>query len=271
MAADNAEVIDEGGDSSGGSSEDGSESDDKPITAKQLKAALASQKRFYEKELAGQKEQFEAFKAGASNNKAPADDKPKAYTRAELKAAVDAGQITQEQADAHWERQRDAEINERAEAVALDAVGRKQARDRLDAEISQYRKLAPEIMEAGSEVRSAIQAEFTALVQAGMPGGKDDNLPTQLAAIKAVLGPLDKLAKARGAHRKQEHDEQGGGSGDGNRPRNPGKGLVNQLDARWKDHYEKGIKQGRYKDWKDVETELKYATPKRRQDMGLPA
>src|SRR3990167_8168251 len=49
----------------GGSPEGGSENDDKPITAKQLKAALENQRRHYEGKLDGQAREFEAFRAGA--------------------------------------------------------------------------------------------------------------------------------------------------------------------------------------------------------------
>jgi hypothetical protein len=44
--------------------------------------------------------------------------------------------------------------------------------------------------------------------------GLPDNLATELEAIEAVMGPLDKLEKARGASRHVEHDEQGGSGGD---------------------------------------------------------
>ena len=133
----------------GGSPEGGSENDDKPITAKQLKAALESQKRHYEGKLDGQRAEFEAFKEGVGKKDAPAPDKPKVYTRADLKAAVDSSQITQEQADDIWDRQRDSQLTERVEAVALDTVARTTVRERIASEVSSYKRLKPEIMEKG--------------------------------------------------------------------------------------------------------------------------
>ena len=60
----------------GGSSEDGSENDDKPVTAKQLKAALASQKRHYEGQLQSQRAEFESFKDGVGKRVDKPADQP---------------------------------------------------------------------------------------------------------------------------------------------------------------------------------------------------
>lgn len=241
---------------SGGSPEGGSENDDKPITAKQLKAALESQKRHYEGQLAGQRAEFEAFKEGVGKQQKPADEKPKEYTKADLKAAVTAGQITQEQADDIWDRQREAQITARAEARALDAVTAEQAKERIAADLSKYKRLAPEILDKSSDERQKIEAEYRVLTSSGLPG----NLATELAAIKAVMGPLEKLEKARGARRHVESDEQGGGSGDRRKDGQQGKATKwDQLDARKQEYYERQIKAGRYKDRAAVEAELQYA------------
>ena len=258
----------------GGSPEGGSENDDKPITAKQLKAALESQKRHYEGQLSGQRAEFEAFKQGVvgSRKQEEPDPKPTRYTRAQLKAAVDAGQISQEQADDTWAQQIEADVTERATAAATNAVVRQTTKERIDADISAYRRLKPEIMENGSELREKVQAEFNVLVAAGLPGRGEAALPTQLAAIRAVLGPIDKLEKASKATRSQESHQEGGSGGQESRPAKTGNKLVDQLDSRWREHYEAGIKQGRYPNgWKDVEAELKFATPKTRQRLGLNA
>jgi hypothetical protein len=252
----------------GGSPEGGSENDDKPITAKQLKAALASQRAHYEEKLSGQRAEFEAFKAGAGTKERPAAEKPKVYTKAELKAAVEAGQITQEQADARWDLQRDAEITERAETVALEAVTRKATKERIDADLKSYKRLKPEILERGSETREKIQEEFNYLTGIGKPA----DTSTELAAIRAVLGPLAKLEKAASAGRSEESHQEGGASGGGDKPKgNSSKKLVDHLKGDAKEHYERGIKQGRYKDWDAVEKELQYARPSVRQRLGLPA
>lgn len=253
----------------GGSPEGGSENDDKPITAKQLKAALASQKSHYERELANRDSQFDAFKAGAGRKQEAPAERPKVYTKAELKAGVDGGQITQEQADDIWDTQREAQITARAETVALETVTRQATKERIDADLKAYKRLKPDIMDKGSETREKIREEYQYL--AGI--GKPQDEATELAAIRAVLGPLAKLEKAASASRSQESHEETGGGGGGERPKGgSSKKLVDHLKGDAKEWFERGIKQGRYpKGWDDVEAELKFASPKTRQRLGLPA
>lgn len=254
----------------GGSPEGGSESELDERFEKRIKAALANQRAHYETQLGSVRAEFEAFKEGVGGRAPPAA--PKAYTKAELKAAVEAGQVTQEQADDIWDRQREAQITERAESAALDVVARTATKERIDADIAAYRQLKPEIMESGSDLREKITAEFKYLVSVGHPGRGPEAVPTQLAAIRAVLGPLDKLERAAAATRAQESEEQVG-SGGAARPAGGGtsKKLVDHLQGDAKDWYERGIRQGRYKDWDAVEAELKFASPKTRARLGLPA
>lgn len=252
----------------GGSPEGGSENELDEKFEKRIKAALANQARQYETRIEAVRAEFDAFKAGVGQKEKSAEEKPKAYTKPQLKAAVDAGQITQEQADEIWETQRETQLTARAETVALETVTRQATKERIDADLKAYKRLKPEIMDKGSETREKIVEEYNYLVEIGKPRDQ----ATELAAIRAVLGPLQKLEKSASATRSQESHEETGGGGGGERPKGgSGKNLVDKLDARWKEHYEKGIKQGRYADWKAVEAELKYATPQRRQQMGLPA
>lgn len=252
---------------SGGSPDGGSENDDKPITARQLKAALASQKASFEERLAAKDRELQTFKEGVGSKQEPAKS---SYTKADLKAAAEAGHISQEQADDIWDRQRETQIAERAKAEALDAVAGYATKERIDADIAAYRRLKPEIMDEGSDIRQRIQEEFNAFVSMGMPGERGKNLPTQLAAIRAVLGPLDKLKQASAARRAQESEQQSGGAGEGQRP-GSGKTLVGHLKGEHREYYERAIKSQRYKDWEAVEAELKFASPNARRRLGLPS
>lgn len=254
----------------GGSPEGGSENDDKPISARQLKAALASQEKRFKDELAAKERELEAFKAGLDKGRPPAD-KPKVYSKPELKAAVDGGQITQEQADDIWDKQREAQIRESAKADALSAVNDRSTKERIDRDISRYKQLKPEIMERGSDVREKIAAEYQYLREAGSP----ESIATELVAIRAVLGPLEKLEKAADTRRAAESHQESGGGGEGGDKKggnSGGKKLVDHLKGDAKEYYEKGIKSGRYpKGWDDVEAELKYASPGVKRRLGLPA
>lgn len=244
---------------SGGPPEGGSENDDKPITARQLKAALASQKRAFDEQIAAKDRELQAFKEGVGARE-PA--LPKVFTRADLKAAVDAGQVTQAAADELWDQQERSRNDARAAEVARATVAGEMTKERIDQEIESYKRLKPEIMDHGSETREKIQAEFNYLVSVqGMKGQGPEALKTQHAAIRAVLGPLDKLENAAKARRAPEGEQQSGGGG-GKPAGGQGNGktpLVNKLSQRQREHYDKGIKSGRYKDWNEVEAELKFA------------
>ena len=193
-------------------------------------------------------------------------DLPKRYTRQELNAAVEAGQVTQAAADEIWENQVYAEAEARARRVTLDTVTTASRKGRVDSEIAQYKRLAPEILDDAHETRQKIKEEFTALVELG-----DDprELTTQLKAIRAVLGPLEKLERARsGRFSADSHRETGGGGSGGEKPKGSGK-LVDRLDAKAKEHYGDQIKKGLYKDWGEVEKTLTYASPSVRQRLGI--
>ena len=249
----------------GGLPEGGSENDDKPITAKQLKAILANQERGFQERLAGQAREFDAFKAGAAQQDKPVEA-PKRYTRGDLKAAVDSAQITQEQADDIWAKQLETTMIESATAAATAAVAGRTQKERIDSDLSAYKRLKPEIMQAG-ETRQKIAEEYQYLTSIGA----SKTVETELAAIRAVLGPLDKLERSLNARRSQESEEQGGEGGEG-RPRGgSSKKLVDHLSADVKKKYESRIASGLYKDWEAVEKELKYASPNVRQRLGLPA
>lgn len=252
----------------GGSPGGGSENELDEKFEKRIKSALANQARQYETRIEAVRAEFDAFKAGAGQKQAPAD-RPKVYTKAELKAGVDGGQITQEQADDIWDTQRETQIAARVETVALETVTRQATKERIDTDLAAYKRLKPEIMEQGSETREKIREEFTYLASIGKPR----DAATELAAIRAVLGPLAKLDKSASAARSQESHEETGGGGSGGRPKgNSSKKLVDHLAGDAKKFYERAIEQGRYpKGWDDVEAELKFASPKTRQRLGLPA
>lgn len=241
---------------------------EKVIPESRLKAALSNQRVSYEQKLNALRDELEAFKAGmkaATPEKKP--DAPKRYTRAELKVAVDANQITQEQADDILDRQLKAEAKEEATREALAVVSERQKKERVETEIAKYRRLKPEVMERGSEVRQRVAEEYRSLVEAGSP----ETEATELAALKVVLGPVEKLEKAAGARRSADHDEQGGGN-DGRPKQKSGGKLVDNLPARDKDFYQKQIDRGEYKDWAAVETMLqKYASPTIRRRYGAAA
>lgn len=193
---------------------------------------------------------------------------PKKWTKAELKAAVAAEQITQDQADAQWEHQIREETRAEAQQTAHATVTAVERAKEVNAAIERYKAVAPEILDDSHETRQAIRTEYQALVKLG-----DDpkDVATQLKAIRAVLGPIERLEKARnGTTQHDTHRETGGGGGGGGGKKPTGK-LFDRLSPENRAYYEAGIKQGRYKDVAAVEEELKYASPSVRARLGIAA
>lgn len=236
-----------GGGASGGGSPDGDQGkkggDEELIPVNRFKAALADQERRLREE----------FRAEIETIKAKPVEKAKHYTKAELNAAVEASQITREQADDLWDNQTREQARQEARQVASETISAAERARTVTDQISRYKAVAPEILDEANDTRQRIRAEFNELVSLG-----DDprQLSTQLKAIRAVLGPIGTLEKARSGKASHEsHRETGGGSG-GSRP---SKDLKDTLTEVQRKHYQKGIDSGRYKDWKEVGEELKYA------------
>lgn len=190
------------------------------------------------------------------------EDSAKRYTKAELNAAVEAKTITADQAEEVWAKQIREDAKREAKAEVLGTVRAERQQERVETDLNEYKALAPEIMEDGSETRLRIHEEFQYLVGLGDPGGANDprTLQTQLKAIRAVLGPVEKLRTAKSARRETEsHEETGGGSSGGSRRRSEPKTAWDALDKRQRDYYEAAISKGQYKDKAAVEAELKYS------------
>jgi hypothetical protein len=243
-------------------SKDDKSDDGELVPVGRLKAALSAQERKYEAAMVAMRAEFEAFKAGAKSS-SPQQDQPKRYTRTELKAAVSAEQITQDQADDIWAKQVKEEARDEALAAVRDDASRRTQQEQIDNDLTEYKRLAPEIRDKSSDKFEQISAEFQYLVKRGSP----NNLATELAAIRAVLGPLDKLKTAKAERRAENHEEQSGGEGKGEKQK-AGKKLVDTLSPREKKHYEGMIDKGHYKDWAAVEAELGFARPEVRRRQG---
>lgn len=163
-------------------------------------------------------------------------------SRAQLLDLVDEGSLTQAQADTIWEDQLRKDIL----AEARQEVSTSRIADNINKEMDRYVELIPDIEVAGSDDRKKVQAEYRELVRFGSPAG----LTTELAALRAVYGPVSKIKKSKAD--VETHQETVSG-GEPEVKENPLK-----LNARTKAYYEKRIDMGLYKDWDEVKEELKY-------------
>ncbi len=239
--------------------EDDAAKKEKDVVPKaQFLAALKSANEKYER--------LEAKVAELSNKPAPATPAPEArrYTRAELNGLVAAQHITQDQADAQIEYQLREDATAAARSVAAETVSAAQRTGFIETEIARYVALAPEIMDETHETRERIKAEYKFLVERmGDRNGTD----TQLKAIRAVLGSVETLELARKGQAAHESYQDAGSAGAPARSRAT-KTVRDTLTSREKDHYEHMIKQGQYKDWKEVEAELAFSNPDIRRKAG---
>ncbi len=182
----------------------------------------------------------------------------KRFTRAELKAAVTAGQVTDDQAEELWIKQVQEDVTANVTRTVLETVGSGTKQERVSTDLSEYKRLAPEILDESSEKRAAIATEYQYLLSIG----HKQSLETELVACRSVLGPLEKLKVARSARRDAETHEETGGGGE-SRQRSSAKTGWDSLTARQKDYYEGQIKNGQYKDKKAVETELDFVAKRK--------
>ena len=247
----------------GGSSKDGQDNksgDGEFVPKTQFIAALKSAEDKRKAESAALQGQIDALEAQV---KAKPAEAPKQYTRAQLNAAVTAGEITQEQADAAMDRQNSEDADNRAERIALNAVAADKRKELIDSDIARYKAVAPEILDDDHDTRKRIKEEFNALVRLG---DNPKDVATQWKAIRSVLGPIDRLEKARSGTVQHESHRETGGSGGGNEGGK--KGFESTLTPRERAHYSKQITNGLYANWDAVEAELKHANPNTRRKHG---
>lgn len=183
-------------------------------------------------------------------------DKPtnqvKSYTRADLAQLVESEQLTQVQADTLWDKQLEEKFEKRLDQRLNESINTSDINTRVNNDLNEYRAVIPDL-DKPSENRTKVEDAYSYLLSIGQPR----DVSTELAAVSAVFGPLDKLKQSKATLEMQTHQETGGGKSE------PGKGSSFQdtLSAREKAYYEKGLEQGRYKDWKEVEEEMKFANP----------
>ena len=187
---------------------------------------------------------------------------PREFTRAELAASVEKGDLTQDQANNLWERQIIKRADDSARETANQVVTDRETARSIDADMLRYKELIPAVMRDGTEEREKVAKEYRDLVARGSP--KDRS--TELAALRVVFGSIEKIEKAQSRSKPDvQSDEQTGAGGD------TGGGEVEKvkgLTARERAYYTDQIAKGRYKDWDAVKEELTYAKTALRRKMG---
>lgn len=195
-----------------------------------------------------------ALKAVATAKPVQKQTAEKIQTRQELRAKVNAGEITEDQMDDILERQFEAKLSKKVEETVESRVSNSQTTATIDSQIQAYVGVFPDINKEGSATRAKIQAEFVELVKGGSP----ESISTELAAIKIVCGQL-KTGSRRAA--PEPHEEIGGASEGNDRPDT--QGWAKGLGPTQKKHYTKMVERGMYKGFTDPKLKAEIALVRR--------
>lgn len=176
------------------------------------------------------------------------------YSISELDTAVANGQITQQQRDQIFATQVERTATRKATEAATYAVETANHENSLDGELRQYTDFAPDLMREGSPLRSRVAEEFEYLVNRGAPR----DLTTELAAARAVLGPVERARNSKGRSRGADRSEDSFGSRPQSARERRESDSWNRLTPAQRQFYEKQINNGLYKDRSAVFSELNY-------------
>ncbi len=170
--------------------------------------------------LAAEKEQrirLEERLAAQEAAPAPAQvEPPKELTRAQLREAVDNGQLDQDQMETMWADQREARTLRKVEEQN-DARDRKRdTANVIQTDTAKYLNSHPDIRKQGSSDWNRLKGEYDYLVSLGDP----DDKTTELKAMRAAFGAADRIAESSASRRQTASETSGaqGGAGPGERP-----------------------------------------------------
>jgi hypothetical protein len=222
-------------DTAGNDSDGAADQSKKMVPLAALEAERKSRQKL-ETDLARLSGTVEGLKASQQK---PADTAPTIYTRAQLRAMVNDGKITEDQMDAQLEAQLEAKLTQKVETTAKATAAETRITAEVNSGIAAYLEAFPDLNDLESETREKVHAAFDRLCRRGAP----DNVATELSAMEAALGPLT----PKGRKKQPETHQETGGSGSGPRDRNDTDATwAKGLTAAQKAHYQKQIDRGGY-------------------------
>ncbi len=177
--------------------------------------------------------------------------KPREYTRVELQGFVDAGQISQENANALWDQQLEKRVRRDVDQQIDTRLTTHNRAVAVQAQVDRYKEFLPDLGDKESETAQKVEREFRALVDLGQPEHvQQGGYATELLALRNIFGPVEALQKSRtGLQTHRESDARGDDDRDDDATKD---GWPKGLSARQKAHYEDQIRKGIYKSKEDV-------------------
>lgn len=193
-------------------------------------------------------ERLAARDAAAAPAQTPAPAAAKVFSRAQLRAAVQEGQIDDDQMEEIWARQQ-REMGTRETLSAIDARENKRTvESRVETGKSQYMEAFPDLLNRDSETWKRVKREYDFLIKVG----DADNPTTELKALRAALGPVERIRERTSRLRETPRETGSHGSG-GGRPVD----IFNRIPVKYRSHYKRMYEEGRMK-LADIEKDLKY-------------
>lgn len=172
----------------------------------------------------------------------------KEWTTAEIKEAVNTGQISEDEAErirqAQWKR----EVKQEVTQEISQTLNQQSVNQRVDSEIQRYVKIIPELSNQSSDTFGKVKKEFDYLTT--MLGRDANDIGTQLQAVRTVFGDIEALEKVNGKPAIMPHQEVGG-QGQTDRTDKKSDGSPNWLPREVRQFYEKQFEMGMYSGWQD--------------------
>jgi hypothetical protein len=222
----------------------------------------------YDKSIGTLKDEISNLSAKFDAKQEPAPKADPVYTRAQLRSAVDAGQINDDQMDEIWANQVRKEAVAEARKETAAAATKSSASDKHTATLNEYYSHVGDLTDVSSDNRVAAEQAYADLVEIhGKPQTAEDKLRLDVAACRTAFGPLDKLkGRVDSLKKSGKNGSQEVGEGDDEgAPASKVKGIPKNLIS----YYEPLIQRGMYKDWDEVKAELKHASPTVKQRQGI--
>lgn len=135
-------------------------------------------------------------------------EKPKEFTRVELRTAVDNGTISEDKMFEILEEQAERRVEARLATKLEERLSANQSQTRVQTELDKYVAAYPGLNENGHPDRERANREYAYLISIGQPKGP----ATELAACRAVFGPTDKVRETTRQSRERHVETGGAGS-----------------------------------------------------------
>lgn len=189
----------------------------------------------------------------------------KEYSRVELKEFVESGQISQQQADDLWDKQQETKFERKLQkAIAQERENNQQKTTVNDLKntVKQYGEVIPDIFSAGSDERKKLKDEFNRLTRVtGVPKAESrQDFELQVMALENIYGSVEDVRRKKSQQIKHQEGNlmEDTPTHEATPDTTPDSKTLKKLDGRKKQHYQKLIDRGVYKDWQAVEDELSW-------------